>query len=293
MFLILEGLDRTGKSTVANLYKSKGYEIVHLSAPDKKYLQPGYAGPSYLDDMLELIMSYDGKDVVFDRSWYGELIWPHVYGRKPMLTEDDIEILQEFESRNSAERILMTDMDTQGHWKRCVDNKEPLNINQFKIATSLFSKLAHKFNFVPRELKDYQDAIKKEDIKQVSTPSQQENTQQVGQNKDVNSSSLTKSSVPSLADEAKVVAKQESEAELLRSIERANTIRDLLSKRVLKQKGGAFDDIEEEIRSFLQQKLKGIFHKSEDTQSFSSKEVQLLKVLCKKLEEKDASQTRR
>ncbi|HWY36243.1 MAG TPA: hypothetical protein VNX68_16475 [Nitrosopumilaceae archaeon] len=112
---MLEGLDRTGKSIVAELYKKQGYDVVHMSAPDKKYKNPGYAGPSYLDDVLELVMQHDGKDVVFDRTWMGELIWPHVYGREPLLTEDDLEIIREFEDRNSTNRILMVDPDQQAH----------------------------------------------------------------------------------------------------------------------------------------------------------------------------------
>ena len=87
MFLILEGIDRTGKSTVAKYYKAQGYEIVHLGAPDKKYTEPGYEGPSYFDDMYKMYSSYHGMDVVFDRSPYGELIWSAVYGREPLLTE--------------------------------------------------------------------------------------------------------------------------------------------------------------------------------------------------------------
>ena len=47
MWIILEGLDRTGKSSVADYYRQQGYEVVHMSAPDKKYSQSGYTGPSY------------------------------------------------------------------------------------------------------------------------------------------------------------------------------------------------------------------------------------------------------
>ena len=63
-FVILEGIDRTGKSTVAEVYKEKGFEVVHMDAPDKKYAKDGYTGPSYLDDLVELFISYSGKDVV-------------------------------------------------------------------------------------------------------------------------------------------------------------------------------------------------------------------------------------
>jgi polyphosphate kinase 2 (PPK2 family) len=118
MFIIIEGIDRSGKSTIAELYKKNGYKIIHMSAPNKKYKQPGYSGPSYLDEILDIYMEHDGQDVVFDRSAYGEFIWPHVYGRESTLSEDDMEILQEFEERNETLKILMTDPDTEAHWKR-------------------------------------------------------------------------------------------------------------------------------------------------------------------------------
>ena len=92
-WIILEGLDRTGKSTVAELYKRQGYEVVHMSAPNKKFTQPGYTGPSYLDEMIDIYMKYSHKDVCFDRSPYGETVWPFVYGRKAQLSEEEIESL--------------------------------------------------------------------------------------------------------------------------------------------------------------------------------------------------------
>jgi len=89
-WIFIEGLDRTGKTTVSELYKKQGYEVVHFSAPSKKYKVAGYAGPSYIDDIMEMYLSLDGKDVVFDRSSYGELVWPKVYGREPELNLEDL-----------------------------------------------------------------------------------------------------------------------------------------------------------------------------------------------------------
>ena len=62
----VEGVDRSGKSSVAEMYKTQGYEVVHMDAPDKKYFIPGYSGPSYLEEMVDMYTKYSGKDVVFD-----------------------------------------------------------------------------------------------------------------------------------------------------------------------------------------------------------------------------------
>ena len=96
---VICGIDRSGKSTVAEFYKTQGYEVIHLSAPDKKYSRSGYVGNTYFEDMIELLMSKTGKDVFWDRSWYGERVWPFVYGREPQLTEEDVERIIH-ESRN-------------------------------------------------------------------------------------------------------------------------------------------------------------------------------------------------
>ena len=276
-FIILEGLDRVGKSTIAELYKKKGYEVVHMSAPDKKYKSLGYSGPSYLDDLLELIMQRDGKDVVFDRSFYGELVWPHVYNRESLLTEDDIDILREFEDRNSTERILMIDPDVNAHWKRCIDNKEPLNQSQFKVASALFNKMAHKYNFVPRQLKDFVDA-KTESSKQTSSSDKQEESVKEGQAK-------TFATVASNAILSKVQDKEE-ETELFK-LEKANAIRDVISRRLIKQKGGAFDKLEEEVKSFLKVQLASIFRDSSTKVSLSEEEVVILRAFCQRIKDKE------
>lgn len=283
-WIILEGIDKSGKSTVAELYKSQGFELVHMSAPDKKYKQTGYSGPSYLDDMLDLYMDYDGRDVVFDRSVYGECVWPHVYGREPALSDDDFEILREFEDRNETNRILMIDPDTAAHWKRCVDNNEPLNQVQFKIANTLYTKLAHKYSFSPKQLGDFnvktKDTISKtEDVVKSSNNStaSTDRTKPVSQDKDGTTVDLSNTKI-----------NKSLEISGLDRLEKANAISAILSKRIIKQRGGAFDDLEGEVANFLKGRLEQLLgNKSEDTQ-FSDIEVQVLKLLCKRFIDKDS-----
>lgn len=129
-----------------------------MSAPDKTMSQPGYVGPSYLDQMVQMLTDVNGRDVVLDRSHYGELVWPQVYGRKPMLTDEDMEILREIESNMDVTRILMVDSNAEAHWQRCVDNKEPLTKVQFVKARSLFSGVADKYGFERKTLKDFPGA---------------------------------------------------------------------------------------------------------------------------------------
>ena len=273
-WVVCEGVDRSGKSTIANLYKNKGYKVVHMSAPSKKYNEPGYAGPSYLDDVLDIVMQHDGEDVFWDRSWYGEEVWPHVYGRDPQLTPEDIEIIQEFESRNDTKRLLMIDPDAQAHWQRCVDNKEPLNISQFRLASTLFNKMAHTYNFIPSQLKDFVNEAANN--KQNSpTDKQEDTTVEKGQSK-------TPAPVLVVNSSPKVEAVSE-----LDKLEKANAIRDVISKRILKQKGEIFDTLENELKNFLKMQLSNIFTDKQTKNTFSDEEIQVLKVFCQRLKEKE------
>jgi len=277
-WLIYEGIDRSGKSTVAEIYKKKGYEVVHLSSPDKKYKHPGYSGPSYLDDMLDMIMQYDGKDVIWDRSWYGEVVWPAVYGREPLLNDDDLDILREFEERNNTERVLMIDPDVASHWKRCFDNKEPLTLSQFKVASAVYTKMAHKHGFIPKQLRDFVD-VKTEDAKQVSTVDKQEDTSIK------NREAQTFATVASDTLLSKV-SLSETDTEL-NKLEKANAIRDIIDKRILKQKGGAFDKLEEDIRLFLKTQLSNIFKDQSAKVSLSEDEIVILRAFCQRIKEKE------
>jgi hypothetical protein len=277
-WIILEGIDRTGKSSVSEFYKKKGFKHIHFTAPAKKYREPGYAGPSYVDDILEMYMEHDNQDVIFDRSIYGECVWPHVYGREPALSEDDIDMLREFEDRNGVERILMIDPNVAAHWQRCVDNKEPLNQNQFRIAGNLFNKMAHKYGFTPRQLSDYahiNNSAPTTSPKQDSAPVKQEELLTTGP---VQATALV-SLVSSLNK-----AQEENE---LDKLEKANAIKEVLSKRIIKSKGGAFDKLEDDIKAFLKNQLTNIFSEKPTKVSLSEEEIQVLKVFCQRLKEKE------
>ena len=252
-FIILEGLDRSGKSTVAEHYKKRGYIVHHMSAPDKKYFNPGYTGPSYCDELLDVYMKYDGEDVIFDRSPYGECIWPYVFGRNPKLTDEEIEVLREFESKNATRYILMYDSNVDAHWKRCVANKENLKRSQFVQAVALYDKMAIKYGFKKRQMKDF---IKSKKI-------------------------VSKKTTKEKIDEPVVSLKPSKSAQQLK-LEQANAINTLLSARIIKRKGEAYDALENSIREFLQEKLGALFGSSSD-KNFTEREVETLKLFCQRM----------
>jgi thymidylate kinase len=272
--IILEGVDRVGKSTVASHFESQGFEIVHLSAPPKELSEPGYTGPSYLDMMIDLVSEAAHKDIILDRSAYGELVWPNVYGRKAMLTEDDIDVLREIEDSVGVKRIMMFDPNVEAHWQRCVDNKEPLTKPQFVKARSLFSQIAHKYGFelvtLPAFVKEFNldpSLLNKEKAKENNEPEieQRNNSESAPSSSNVKTTKKT--------------------AEQLK-LEKANAINSILEKRILKSKGEAFDELESDIRNFLNNKLGKLLGGGSETESLTKEELAFFKMMYKRAIEK-------
>ncbi len=270
-WIICEGIDRSGKSTLAEKYKQKGYKIIHMSAPDKKYVQPGYTGPSFLDEMVELIAKYDGLDVFFDRSWYGEIsVWPHVYGRIPQLSNEDMEILIEFEEKNQVERLLLTDPNVEAHWQRCVANKEPLNKPQFNLAQILYAKMAEEYGFKVMNITDFVDIKNvKEDV---SAAKEAPKDSVVGD-----------TTAPTVV--AVDLSKSGKTAEQLK-LEQANAINDVLSKRIIRNKGDEYDSIETEVRTFLNSKLGILLGIPSSAVELTPDEIHILKTMAQRIKEK-------
>lgn len=276
-WILLEGLDRSGKSTVAEMYKKQGFDVVHMEAPDKKYSQPGYSGPSYLEEIVDMYNIYAGKDVLFDRTIYGETVWPDVYNRLPCLTVEDIEYLSRLEYNNNTTKILMYDQDVEAHWNRCVANNEPLNRLQFVQAGRLYDELATKHNFEKRQLGDF-STEEPEEIKKSSG-------QQKAEGNNDRLPDLSGDVQPSKAGTDKKIQRIHTTETLESKLERANAIRGLLKAPLVKKKGEAFKQLEQDIKSFLEQELENIF-KEERKEDFTQDEVQILKVYANRIKEK-------
>lgn len=260
--IILEGLDRTGKSSVARFYEDKGYEVIHMSAPPK-----GMSADEYVGEMVDLLSSLSGKDVVLDRSHYGELIWAPVYGRPALLDEDAIDTLRSIEVTMDVTRILMHDPNSEAHWQRCVDNKEPLTKVQFVKARALYSTMADKYEFTRKTLKDFPDAV-----------------QPLPNSNNGNKVSPSGSEVPPAEAAA---SKIEDKTREQLKLERANAINEVLTKRLIKGKGPIYDELERSVRHFLNGELGKIFGNTPAVKGFSDEEVELLKFFCNHLKEKN------
>ncbi len=267
--IILEGLDRVGKTSVAQLFESKGYELIHMSAPPK-----GQTADLFLEEMMEIISSAAHRDVVLDRSYYGETIWSKVYGRESLIDDQGIEVLQELEATVGTVRILMHDPNSEAHWQRCVDNKEPLTKAQFVKARSLYSTMADKYGFERKTLKDFPDALQPLPTSSASTS-------------DMANVSPKPDGLAKTADTARDEISLSKTKEQLK-LERANVINEVLDKRIIKGKGAIYDDVERSVRNFLNMELGKILGTSNPSLTLSNEEIELLKFFCKRLKDKES-----
>lgn len=274
-WILVEGLDRSGKSSIAEKYRKEGYTIVHMEAPSKKYYAEGYSGESYFEELVRMYGKYDGKNVLFDRTAYGELIWPQVYGRNTLLQPEDLDYLGELERNNSAEKILMYDSNTEGHWQRCVDNNEPLTRQQFGRASVFYDRLVREYGFKKKQLTDYDEFSGVADKATKVQPTLPV-TPDIGEVKLNSHQSLPSNSGRSVAADG---------ASLDDKIELANAIKDVMQNKILKKKGGAYDMLENQIKDFLKEKLEEVFTGKQDN-TFSDDEITLLKALAKRVREK-------
>lgn len=286
--VLLEGLDRTGKSTVAAYFESIGFQRIHLSAPEK-----GTSSDQYLQDMADLLSSAATKDIVLDRTHYGELVWPQVYSnpqkpRKALLDEEQIDVLREIEDSVGVQRIWMTDNAIEAHWKRCVDNKEPLDKSQFTRARALFSTMAHKYGFepitLPQFLKQYPEA--QEMVDKQNATLLESKTMQITVSGDKQTVTEVDTSQPPVSTTHIKYPPGKSKEQ--HTLEVANAINDVLSKPILKAKGEVYANIENEIRQFLNTKLGKLLGGASSETSLTTEEVKFYKEMYKRAIDKGA-----
>lgn len=262
MLIICEGLDRVGKTTISKYYESLGFHVVHMRAPDKSYTPD-----SFFQEMIDLVSQAASQNIFLDRSYYGEaFIWPQVFGRDALISEHDIDIIREVEESVGVKRILMYDSDMEAHWKRCIENNEPITKPQFTKARSLYSQMSHRYGFemvtLPKFVKQFPEAEQ--------FVSEQEPTKQ----NIIESKQLSTNN-----NDAKVTINDNSKTPEQLKLEKANVINEVLSKRILKLKGPVYDELEVDLRDFLNTKLSKLLGGASKEPSLTPEEIKFYKAM--------------
>jgi len=104
--IILEGLSRTGKTSISNALKDEGYGRI-VSVKDKmpqcKDLTSFYKGCFYAYDAF--LESFDDETFVLDRSFLSEMVYPSFYKRSASI---DLKYIIDFVKRNEIHLFLLT-----------------------------------------------------------------------------------------------------------------------------------------------------------------------------------------
>lgn len=137
--IIIEGVDRTGKTTLANNLKQyferrdddRNTTLLHFSAPEKPALE------EYLTHFA--IMGYDPArhNLIIDRHYLGEAVWPNIFGRKPLMSGAERALIELFLISRGA-LLVLAERDSAS--LREAMEGEPIDADQALRAQRMFEQ---------------------------------------------------------------------------------------------------------------------------------------------------------
>jgi hypothetical protein len=117
VLIMLEGLDRTGKTTLGNAIAQRlGSPVIHKGQPKSDW---------YMEYVAPLAGYGPGLDLVLDRWHWGEMVWPEVFDRPGLMTMLDFRYADRVMSRLGGVAILGTG-DIDALWEDALDSNEPI-----------------------------------------------------------------------------------------------------------------------------------------------------------------------
>lgn len=135
MLIILEGLDATGKSTIARrLHNEYKFDVIHRGPPTK----PAVQEYTDLDDYV-----LGCSNVVCDRWHVGELVYPASRGRSTDLTDEGFATIEQYLVDLGA--ILVYTIASPDLQRSIMANRgEPFDSNQIALERLLFERALAK-----------------------------------------------------------------------------------------------------------------------------------------------------
>ena len=135
--IILEGLSRTGKTTIANHLRDNGYgRIVSLKEkmPECKDMTSFYKGCFYSYDAF--FEAFPDETFILDRSFLSEMVYPEFFERPQSI---DIKYIYDFINKHSISLFLLTN-EHSDYIKRGPKDRYKYTEDDYKILTYLFDK---------------------------------------------------------------------------------------------------------------------------------------------------------
>ncbi len=139
MFIIIEGLDRSGKSTLAEIIaRDFNFKLIHCSKPQTNNPYQEY---------LQLFQEYEGQDVVFDRFYLGEYVYSNLYRDGCTISDFQFWVFDMLAKKNDA-LLIYSSTDAKTIYNRCVATNESLAEfnynNDINKAIELFNEIILK-----------------------------------------------------------------------------------------------------------------------------------------------------
>ena len=152
MIFILEGPDGSGKSTLAKkLSEQTGYSVVHMSAPKTEEEKAS------MFDMYKQAIA-ESYNVIFDRSWYSEIVYGPVMRDGSCISYEDMYRLELDLCTVGAMIIYCTDrLDVL--WDRCKKRGEDYvkDVEVFKAIYNGYDRLMDYPHLIPIVKYGYKD----------------------------------------------------------------------------------------------------------------------------------------
>src|SRR4249920_1716146 len=127
MLIVIEGIDRTGKSTLAtSLAVATGGDIIHAAKPTKHPIDE-YVGPLINYDPTD---TSDDNTLILDRWHIGELVWPGFFGRSSALDDAVFRWIEMFMKSRGAVYVWADRTDTDAWIEELVAADEPVKTVQ-------------------------------------------------------------------------------------------------------------------------------------------------------------------
>lgn len=152
MIIIIEGPDGSGKSTLAEqLSRQTKYPVIHRVQPKTD------------EDKLGMLLSYQeairkGRNVIFDRAWYSELVYGPIFRDASVLTYGMMYELERQAAKHGAIIIYCTDKPDV-LWRRCKARGEDYvqDLNTLKNICGSFDDIMSMPHLVPVVRYAYKD----------------------------------------------------------------------------------------------------------------------------------------
>lgn len=144
MIYILEGNEGGGKSTLAAyLSKALGVEIRHRGKPKNKKEKD-----QMMFDYLNDIAKAEYTNVIWDRSFYSELVYGDVMRDSSVITLEQMYTLEKFMQKNGGAIIYYCNSNTDAQWAKATERGEDYitSFEDFQKINEAYDKLFTKTN---------------------------------------------------------------------------------------------------------------------------------------------------